>query len=218
MGTQPRAAGRRLKARECARVTRPYILQAIKRLEGGIQHGFGEARVYEVVSPSGFRAAPTAVFGLAASEALGIEVKPADFNAGQGTPCFRAIRAAGLAIEPIAQSDVALSDEDATWVEGSARRMSHIRLERDPRAARRKKAQYKALHGRLECERCRFVPTDVYGDADGEACIEVHHKTPLAELRGERATRLKDLQCVCANCHRVLHRKMRARLGASAAR
>lgn len=128
------------------------------------------------------------------------------------------IRVAGLAIEPIAQSDVALSDEDATWVEGNARRMSHIRLERDPRAAKRKKAQYRALHGRLEYERCRFVPTDVYGDADGEACIEVHHKTPLAELRGRRATRLEDLQCVCANCHRVLHRRMRPRLGAPAAR
>ncbi len=212
MGTQSRAAGHRLNARECARVTPPYILQAIKRLEDGIQHRFGEARVYEVVGPNGFRAAPTAVFGLAASEALSIEVKPADFNAGQGTPCFRAIRAAGLAIEPIAQPAMALSDEDATWVEGNARRVSHIRLERDPRAVQQKKERYKALHGRLECERCGFVPTEMYGDADGEACIEVHHKTPLAKLRGNRATRLNDLQCVCANCHRVLHRKMRARL------
>ena len=185
MGTQSRAAGRRLNARDCARVTRPYILQAIERLEEGIEHGFGEAREYEVVGPSGYRAAPTAVFGLAASEALGIEVKPAHFNAGQGTAVFRAIRAAGLVIEPIAQSVVALSDEDATWVEGIARRASHIRLERDPRAVQQKKERYKALHGRLECERCGFVPAEMYGDADGEACIEVHHKIPASEAKGK---------------------------------
>ena len=166
--------------------------------------------MYEVVGPNGFRAAATAVFGLAASDALGVEIKPADFSAGEGTPCFRAIRAAGLAIEPIARSGAALSDEDANWAEGDARRASHIRLERDPRAVQRKKAQFKDLHGRLQCERCRLVPTEIYGEADGDACIEVHHKTPLAKLRGRRATRLDDLQCVCANCHRVLHRMMRA--------
>ena len=152
-------AVRRLNARECARVTPPYILQAIERLEDGIQHSFGAARVYEVVGPSGFRAAPTAVFGLAASEALGIEVRPARFNARQGTPCFRAIKAAGLAIEPIAQSDGALSDEDATWLEGNARRISHIRLERNPRAVQQKEG---ALQGLARSPRVRALRARSY--------------------------------------------------------
>jgi 5-methylcytosine-specific restriction protein A len=43
----------------------------------------------------------------------------------------------------------------------------------------------------------------------GEGFAECHHTCPLAELPGERATRLAGSAVVCANCHRMLHRGRR---------
>jgi 5-methylcytosine-specific restriction protein A len=43
-----------------------------------------------------------------------------------------------------------------------------------------------------------------YGDL-GAGFAECHHKLPLAA--GERRTLLSDLAIVCANCHRMLHRR-----------
>ncbi len=46
----------------------------------------------------------------------------------------------------------------------------------------------------------------IYG-AHGEGFIEAHHETPLAERNIEEETRIEDLRMVCANCHRMLHRR-----------
>jgi 5-methylcytosine-specific restriction protein A len=46
----------------------------------------------------------------------------------------------------------------------------------------------------------------MYGEL-GEGFAECHHRTPLGELTGKTRTRLADLAIVCANCHRILHRK-----------
>lgn len=55
-------------------------------------------------------------------------------------------------------------------------------------------------------------PDDVYGPEVGEACIEVHHRLPLESTPGARETRLEDLMCVCANCHRIIHYELRKTL------
>lgn len=98
--------------------------------------------------------------------------------------------------------------EERVWVEGNQSRKTHLRRERNSRAALRKKQVFRAEHGRLYCERCHVVPEDVYGP-NGDACIEVHHKKPLSSLDSARETKLEDLMCVCANCHRILHRELR---------
>ena len=41
----------------------------------------------------------------------------------------------------------------------------------------------------------------------GDGFVECHHRTPLAALPGVTTTRLTDLAIVCANCHRMLHRR-----------
>ncbi|MCP4547071.1 MAG: hypothetical protein GY835_11450 [bacterium] len=46
---------------------------------------------------------------------------------------------------------------------------------------------------------CRF-----YGDL-GAGFIEMHHLKPLSS--GERKTTLRQIVLVCANCHRMLHRR-----------
>jgi 5-methylcytosine-specific restriction protein A len=50
-------------------------------------------------------------------------------------------------------------------------------------------------------------PVTVYGGQHGPACIEVHHHSVQVEDMAEtHRTKLEDLQCLCANCYRVVHR------------
>ena len=53
---------------------------------------------------------------------------------------------------------------------------------------------------------CGFDYEKVYGEL-GRGYIEVHHIKPLASQEEEvRVNPETDLICVCANCHRMLHR------------
>ena len=42
------------------------------------------------------------------------------------------------------------------------------------------------------------------------ACIEVHHKKPISEMVEGETTKLDDVECLCANCHRIVHRLLKA--------
>ncbi|WP_296311004.1 HNH endonuclease [Winogradskyella sp. UBA3174] len=63
------------------------------------------------------------------------------------------------------------------------------------------------IHG-LKCSACGFNFQNFYGDW-GKGFIEVHHIQPLSENKGkEIETNPKtDLEVLCANCHRMVHRK-----------
>jgi predicted HNH restriction endonuclease len=53
-------------------------------------------------------------------------------------------------------------------------------------------------------------PVEAYGGEHGEACIEVHHHSVhIVDMVEEHRTKLEDLQCLCANCHRVVHRLLK---------
>jgi predicted HNH restriction endonuclease len=63
----------------------------------------------------------------------------------------------------------------------------------------------------MQCVVCRMDFGERYGSA-GTGYIEVHHLNPLAERMDTIAgtaimTRLDEVVPVCANCHRVLHRR-----------
>lgn len=58
---------------------------------------------------------------------------------------------------------------------------------------------------RLFCEVCNFNFEKEY-PLLGNGFIECHHKLPIA-TGGIRKTKVEDLALVCANCHRMLHRK-----------
>ena len=45
-----------------------------------------------------------------------------------------------------------------------------------------------------------------YGER-GDGFIECHHTIPVRDLRPGSRTRLSDLALVCANCHRMIHRR-----------
>ena len=204
----------RIPVAELSRVTADLIWRVMQGLlSGSVEHPFAESTHYDVIADSGVRLPPKAVFGLAASKALGFQVLPHHFSAGHGTPCFSGIRRAGYRIvakgSPSLLDEVPASPEDRTWAEGRPKLVTHLKRERAAGLAAAKKALFLKNHGRLWCERCRLDPLEKYGPDTGGACIEVHHRIPLAEIRPGQVTRLDDLMCLCANCHRVVHRELR---------
>lgn len=201
-------------------ITGAHFLRAARRLAAGFDgHRFAASTSYDLLF-DGHRLPPEAVFALAATEALGFPVRPENFTAGDGTLSFRMLRDAGYAIVPKSEEVPAatLNDEDRSWSEGRQRLVTHLRRERGTGLAAAKRDQFRAEHGRLFCERCEMDPVASFGSVAGEACIEVHHHdTQLAEMDEGHETRLEDLMCLCANCHRVTHRELKDALALAGA-
>ena len=205
----------RLPAADLRKVSEAHIWSALELLrDGATKHPFENSLDYDFVNEDGARYPPKAVFGIAASLALGFPVQPANFTGGVGTVCFDVLETAGWQILPkgaiSSPESMALNSEDREWAEGDARRLTHLRRERHAGVAKAKKAQMRQLHGKLYCEECGMNPVAVFGDAEGEACIEVHHRdTGVAQMSPGHVTKLADVECLCANCHRVRHRRMK---------
>lgn len=205
----------RLPAEDLRRVGDLEIWSAVEALlAGAVPPSFDDSTDYDLLTPEGDRLPPKAVFGLAATGALGFQVRSVNFTGGDGTLCFELLRKAGWVIVPKGDPSPVIKDEygsdDREWVEGDQRRANHLKRERRPSLARAKKADQRAKHGKLFCERCLMEPVEVFGDGDGEACIEVHHEeTQVAEMKPGHRTRLGDVRCLCANCHRYVHRQMK---------
>lgn len=203
----------RLPTSELEKVTPEHLFNAVQRLLAGADHGFGESTDYDVVLDDGTRLPPKAVFGLAASQALGYNLIPRHFTGGLGSPCFRILESAGYHILPKGEINVAHTrdnDVDTEWREGSPKLRSHLRRERASGVPSAKKAEFRRLHGRLYCERCGEDPVQRYQTEAAEACIEVHHASvQVSQMQEGHRTVLDDMQCLCANCHRLTHREMR---------
>ena len=201
--------GRWLTPNDFEGVSRKHIRTAVKELAaGGPLAPFRESTDYDVVLKDGKRLPPKAVFGHAARAALAMDVRPGHFRGGAGTPCFREIAKAGFGIEPKSRTVRMPANPADRWAEGHPRRVQHLRYERSRAAVRKKKQMFREANGHLKCEKCGFDPMERYESENAEACIEVHHRIGLGTLGRRRNTRVEDLQCVCANCHRVLHRRM----------
>jgi 5-methylcytosine-specific restriction protein A len=96
-------------------------------------------------------------------------------------------------------------EDDYTAPEGRLLVRLHKSRERD-KALRKRKIEYAVRQGRrLACEACDFDFEETYGPR-GAGYIECHHIVPLHE-GGEARTRLSDLALICANCHRMIHRR-----------
>lgn len=96
------------------------------------------------------------------------------------------------------------SDGEAESIVERRRYRQHRKLERNSKAGERAKQ----VHGYV-CQCCGFDFEAVYGEA-GADYIEAHHLTPLSELPDDVPVSLdpeNDFAVLCANCHRVIHRK-----------
>lgn len=210
----------RLPSEVLRKVQPDHLWNAVQSLlSGNAKHAFGESTDYDVVLDDGIRLPPKAVFGIGATEALGFSILPKHFSGGESSTCFRILREAGYtivpkgeAVEPVESADLGTDPpETLEWTEGRRVLHQHYTRERASGLAQAKKAKFKRENGRLFCERCRMDPVVAFGGQVGEACIEVHHKAvAVSQMREGHRTTPEDLMCLCANCHRVEHRKLSA--------
>jgi 5-methylcytosine-specific restriction protein A len=95
-------------------------------------------------------------------------------------------------------------DDTTSWEEKKKFRW-HRRAERDRKMAQKAKE----FHG-YRCQVCNFDFQEHYGDR-GVEYIEAHHIVPFAALVASPEPAIldyrEDFAVVCANCHRMLHRK-----------
>ena len=82
----------------------------------------------------------------------------------------------------------------------------HVTRERNQGLIKRKKKSVLNKTGSLKCEVCSFDFKQVYGEL-GEGFAECHHVKPVSQLKPNEKTRIDDLAILCANCHRMIHRK-----------
>lgn len=97
--------------------------------------------------------------------------------------------------------------QDLEYREGGKVLQTHLRTERDAKAAKLAKelARKRSKTGDIVCETCGTVPKKEYAGLD---LIEAHHRIPLA--RGVRETKPEDFAMLCPCCHRAVHKLINA--------
>lgn len=102
------------------------------------------------------------------------------------------------------QSAIEESEEEplAASREGNRTYVFASRIERN----RQNRINAIKAHG-YKCQVCGFDYEEIYGEL-GRNYIEVHHINPLSEQNGEQVVDpVTEMACLCANCHRMIHRK-----------
>ncbi|MFC9159469.1 HNH endonuclease [Streptomyces fungicidicus] len=107
-------------------------------------------------------------------------------------------------LQDLAQVDDDL-DDDFSAPEGRLLLRRHRARERNKGLRKKKIESVHRKGGALACEACGFDFEEVYGER-GAGYVECHHVVPLHEA-GEGKTKLSDLSLICANCHRMIHRR-----------
>lgn len=232
----PSASAERLTSEQQRRVTVAHVDAAVASLlSGNDAPNFAESRDYDLLTEEGYRLAPKKVFGRALEQA-GVVAKayPHHFSAGWSQPSFEILQVAGYTIigktEAAAEASrrrrraladarevdkaaatVGIDTEERSWIEGDKRMAKHLRFERrrSAKAAATKRAAVRAVNdGRLACEHCAIDWYATYPPAIAESIFDVHHTIPLKDMDEGHETEINDLLCLCANCHRVEHRRM----------
>lgn len=94
-----------------------------------------------------------------------------------------------------------ITDEKARLKEGKVYESHATRYERNP-----KMRMICINHYGCKCYVCGFDFSKHYGE-HGYGFIEVHHRTPLSELKMEYITSpIEGLVPLCSNCHSMIHR------------
>lgn len=90
--------------------------------------------------------------------------------------------------------------------EGRLLTREHVARERNGKLIKAKRKHVLKREGRLACEVCGFDFAARYGER-GDGFIECHHLKPVSTLTDGHKTHLDDLAVLCANCHRIVHRR-----------
>jgi putative restriction endonuclease len=108
--------------------TREDVLGAIRRLDEGVEHGFGPSLKYDLVF-EGRRYPPKAVVGIAAERLAGRILTPGDFSGGQDSKSTRILRDLGFSVEPktgeVGGIDPELPDMSNHWWVNNGKTFGH---------------------------------------------------------------------------------------------
>lgn len=99
---------------------------------------------------------------------------------------------------------------ETTFLEGKKVIVYGTKYERDPKV---RKAFLKSVKKPYRCEVCGMDFQSIYGDI-GKDVIEVHHKKPLYFDGEEQEIKpsCDYLACLCANCHRMIHKTVKGQI------
>ena len=201
-----------------SKILRKHILDAAKILDDNPDYnGFKEGTKYEVLI-NGKSYPPKQLAACALEIAGNGKHYPPDmsgFNKGKWHKLFREL---GFPPAPklkpsknsisayLGSGDDGL-DEGKQYPEGEEYYVQHKKYERDSNVPKDAKKQRLREKGVLACDVCEFDFSKIYGE-HGIGYIEAHHTIPvsLMKKRGLK-TVITDIALVCANCHRMLHRK-----------
>lgn len=101
---------------------------------------------------------------------------------------------------------VEIGEDTLLYMEGTPITRTRKLRQRSSRLTDAAKQRYLAVHGELRCEVCGINFEEVYGEL-GEGYIEAHHAEPLSKMDGAQFVDVEGIVLLCANCHRVLHRR-----------
>jgi 5-methylcytosine-specific restriction protein A len=111
----------------------------------------------------------------------------------------------------IKEAESALASDTNAMIEQSfvpeTEGLRKARLQLVYERSRRNRSRALELHGHL-CRVCGFDFDDTYGEDLAAAYIEVHHLRSLTTINGETVDPATDLAPLCANCHRMAHRRL----------
>lgn len=220
-----------MSARQLQAVESEHIRAAIAEVRGGNERPtrFDRATGYALIlDDGGPPLPPKKIFGIALAEAHKTYTTPQDFSSGEGI--FAILRDRGFRVRALdereetvggrstapptlaevedAIEDVPITPEERRWIEGNLKFALHLNRERSGLLAQQFKADFRARHGKLFCERCDRDHIEAYGAEIADACFDAHHTVPVAEMDEGHETTPDQLQLLCANCHRVTHREM----------
>jgi putative restriction endonuclease len=109
-------------------ITRDDVLGAIRRLDEGVEHGFGPSLKYDLVF-EGRRYPPKAVLGLAAERVAERVLSPSDFSGGQDSKSTRILEELGFLVESkpggIDSDNGNLQDSSGYWWVNNKKTFAH---------------------------------------------------------------------------------------------
>ena len=110
-----------------------------------------------------------------------------------------------IVMQMLKANEIDNDEDEESYPEGKYFFRVHKSIERSPELVKRAKEKRLKDTGKLACEVCRMDFKSTYGEL-GDGFIEAHHSIPVAEMKPNHNSKSKDLNLVCSNCHRMLHR------------
>ncbi|MEL6271078.1 MAG: HNH endonuclease [Chloroflexota bacterium] len=107
-------------------------------------------------------------------------------------------------VDAVEQVDT--GEDTFIYAEGKPIVKTRTLRQRSSRLTNEAKSRYLEEHGELRCQICGLNFEELYGEI-GAGYIETHHEEPISQMDGEQFVDVDGVVLLCANCHRMVHRK-----------